>query len=299
MSSRAYTEDQLVEQPAIGLFATLGWRTVSALEETFGSSGTLGRETKGEVVLVDRLRTALERYNPTLPPEAINTAIDELTRDRSAMSLESANREVYRLLKDGIPVSVPDREHGGQTSERLRVINWEYPEQNDFLLVSQITVVGSMYTCRPDLVGFVNGLPWVVLELKKPGVPGRNAFDDNITHYKAQVPQLFWYNALLIASNGTDSRVGSLTAAWDRFFEWKRVEREDEPRRVSLEVMLRGTCDRARLLDLVENFTLFSEHKAGLVKVIGQNHQVLGVNSSITSMLSARTKGHGRGGVFW
>ena len=128
----------------------------------------------------------------------------------------------------------------------------------------------------------------MVIELKKPGVPARAAFDENLTHYKRRDPALFWFNALLIASNGTDSRVGSLTADWDRFFEWKRIEREDEPRRVSLEVMLRGTCDRTRLLDLVENFTLFSEHKAGLVKILGQNHQFLGVNNAIASMLEAR-----------
>ena len=299
MSPHPYTEDQLVEQPAIGLFAALGWQTVCALEETFGAGGTLGRETKGEVVLVERLRAALVKLNPTLPAEAINTAIDELVRDRSAMSLEAANREVYQLLKEGIAVSVPDREHGGQKTERLRVIDWQHPENNDFLLVSQFSVTGSLYTCRPDLVGFVNGLPWVVIELKKPGVPARNAFDENLTHYKQQIPQLFWYNAFLIASNGTDSRVGSLTADWGRFFEWKRIERENEPRRVSLEVMLRGICDRTRLLDLVENFTLFSEHKAGLVKIIGQNHQYLGVNNAIASMLEARQMGHGRGGVFW
>lgn len=299
MSPHPYTEDQLVEQPAIGLFAALGWQTVSALEETFGVGGTLGRETKGEVVLTDRLRAALTRLNAGLPAETIQTAIDELARDRSAMSLEAANREIYGLLKDGIPVSVLDREHGGQKAERLRVVHWAQPEQNDFLLVSQLSVVGSLYTCRPDLVGFVNGLPWVVIELKQPGVPARSAFDDNLTHYKQEIPQLFWYSALLIASNGTDSRVGSLTADWERFFEWKRIEREGEPRRVLLEVMLRGTCDRARLLDLVENFTLFSEHKAGLVKVLGQNHQFLGVNNTIASMLKARKLGHGRGGVFW
>jgi type I restriction enzyme R subunit len=299
VTPHAYTEDQLVEQPAIGLFATLGWQTVSALDETFGLGGTLGRETKGEVVLVDRLRAALARLNPDLSAEAIQTAIDELTRDRSAMSLEAANREIYRLLKDGIPVSVPDHVSGGQKTERLSIVDWAQPEQNDFVLVSQLSVVGSLYTCRPDLVGFVNGLPWVVIELKKPGVPARLAFDENLTHYKQQIPQLFWFNALLIASNGTDSRVGSLTADWERFFEWKRIEREDEPRRVSLEVVLRGTCDRTRLLDLVENFTLFSEHKAGLVKVLGQNHQFLGVNNAIASMLEARKLGHGRGGVFW
>ncbi len=295
----AYSEDQLVEQPAIGLFSALGWQTLSAMEETFGVGGTLGRETKGEVVLVGRLRAALAKLNPSLPREAITSAIDELTRDRSAMSLAAANREIYGLLKDGVPVSLPDADHGGQKTERLRVIDWEKPEANDFLLVSQFSVVGNLYTCRPDLVGFVNGLPWVVVELKKPGVLARAAFDENLTHYKHEIPQLFWCNALLIASNGTDSRVGSLTADWDRFFEWKRIEREDEPRRVSLEVMLRGACDPARLLDLVENFTLFSEHKAGLVKVLGQNHQFLGVNNAIASMLEARERGHGRGGVFW
>ena len=130
-------------------------------------------------------------------------------------------------------------------------------------------------------------------------MPARAAFDENLTHYKREIPSLFWFNASLIASNGTDSRVGSLTADWERFFEWKRIEREDEPRRVSLEVMIRGTCERNRLLDLVENFTLFSEHKAGLVKIIGQNHQFLGVNNAIASMLAARESGHGRGGVFW
>jgi hypothetical protein len=120
------------------------------------------------------LRAALERLNPTLPAEAIAAAIDELTRDRSAMLLEQANREVYRLLKEGILVSVPDQERGGQKAERLRVLDWSRDggtANNDFLLVSQFSVTGALYTCRPDLVGFVNGLPLVVIELKKPGVP--------------------------------------------------------------------------------------------------------------------------------
>jgi type I restriction enzyme R subunit len=284
MMTHAYTEDLLVERPAIGFF---------------GVGGTLGRETKGEVVLVPRLRASLERLNPLLPTEAISTAIDELIRDRSAMIPTAANREIYSLLKEGIQVSVLDREQGGQKIERLRVIDWQDPAANDFLLVSQFSVTGPLYTCRPDLAGFINGLPLVIIELKKPGVPARAAFDENLTHYKQEIPALFCFNALLIASNGTDSRVGSVTADWERFFQWKRVEREDEPRRVSLEVMIRGTCDKERLLDLVENFTLFSEHKAGLIKIIGQNHQFLGVNNTIASMLAAREAGHGRGGVFW
>ncbi|PYL06296.1 MAG: deoxyribonuclease HsdR, partial [Verrucomicrobia bacterium] len=302
MITHDYTEDQLVEQPAIDLFGKLGWETVSALHETFGADGTLARETSGEVVLLARLRRGLERLNPDLPNEAISAAIDHLTRDRSTMSIAAANRDVYELLKDGIKVSVSDRERGGQKTERVRVIDWENPAANDLLLVSQMTMTGPLYTCRPDLIGFVNGLPLVVMEFKKPGVPARAALDENITSYKHPlngVPALFWFNGLIIASNGSDSRVGSITADWERMFEWKRVEREDEPRRISLDTMIRGTCAPTRLLDLVENFTLFSEHKSGLIKILGQNHQVLGVNNAIASMLKARKEGHGRGGVFW
>jgi len=315
MSANAYSEDQLVEQPAIQLFAELGWETLIASDEVMGNTPSppaplphagegsyLGRETKSEVVLAVRLRKVLARLNPSLPLEAINAAVDELSRDRSAMTPAAANRELWTLMRDGVKVSVPDAAKGGVKTERVRVVDWENPAANDFLLVSQMTIVGQLYTCRPDLIGFVNGLPWVVIELKKPGVPARQAFDGNLTSYKhAQngVPALFWSNALLIASNGTDSRVGSLTADWERFFEWKRIEREDEPRRISLEVMLRGLCEPSRLLDMAENYTLFSEHKSGLTKIIGQNHQFIGVNNAICAMLKAREEGHGRGGVFW
>jgi len=214
----AYSEDQLVEQPAIGLFAELGRQTVSAMEEKFGPGGTLGRETSGEAVLAPRLRAALEKLNPKFPPEAISSALDELTRDRGAMTLAGAIREICGLLKDGVKVSVPDSERGGMKDERVRVVDWENPAANDFLLVSQMTVTGQLYTCRPDLVGFVNGLPWVVIELKKPGVATRQAFDENLTSYKHPqngFPQLFWYSAFLIASNGTQSRVGTITADWE------------------------------------------------------------------------------------
>ena len=298
MTHNPYNEDHLVEQPALALLAELGWQTTCGLEETFApEGGSLGRRDRREVVLVPRLRAALERLNPGQPSEAINAAIEELSRNRSAMGLVAANREVYRLLKDGVLVSVPDLERGGQSKVRLRVVDWDRPAENDWLAVNQLSIQGDLSKCLPDLVGFVNGLPLVVFEFKKPGVSARVAFTDNLRHYKAAIPQLFWSNAFLIASNGTASRIGSLSADWERFFEWKRIASEDEPRRVSLEVLLRGTCQPQRLLDYVENFTLFSDSKGGLIKIIAQNHQVIGVNNAIAATLEARRRGHGRAGV--
>lgn len=132
----AYTEAQLVERPAIAIFAAMGWRTVSAAEELLGTTGTLGSETTAEVVLTSHLRAALSKLNPSLADEVIVLAVEALARDRSAMSPAAANRDVYDLLKEGIQVSVPDRVRGGQKTERVKVIDWRSPAANDFLLVS-------------------------------------------------------------------------------------------------------------------------------------------------------------------
>ena len=194
-----YTEDQLVEQPAIQLFAELGWQVAAphphpgplpAGQDVCGNRGPLragegvwvdetglfGRETKAEVVLEPRLRTALERLNPSLPAETISLAIDTLTRNRSALSLAGASREIYDLLKNGIKVSVPDRERGGQKTERVRVVDWQNPAANDFLLVSQFSVTGTLYTCRPDPVGFVSGSA-ACDNLRMFGVAGRTPLE--------------------------------------------------------------------------------------------------------------------------
>lgn len=143
MTTSDYSENALVEQPTIALFAELGWETANCFYETFGLNGTLGRETSAEVVLVPRLRTALERLNPDLPAEAFTLAIEELTRDRSAMSPAQANREIYRLLKNSVKVAVRSRrERGEETVETVQVIDWNEPSNNDFFLASQFWVSG-------------------------------------------------------------------------------------------------------------------------------------------------------------
>jgi type I restriction enzyme R subunit len=293
-----YSEDALVEQPAIALLAELGWETVNAYHEFDQGVSPLGRETKAEVVLKVRLREALLRLNPKVSVESIHQAIEELTRDRSRMSMVAANREIYKLLKNGVRVPVPDSEGDGETVEVVRVVDWDNPANNDFLLCSQFWVTGEMHTRRADLVGFVNGLPLLFIELKAAHRRLETAFTGNLSDYKDTVPQLFWPNALIILSNGSQSRVGSVTAGWEHFAEWKKVGSEDEKGRVSLETMLRGICDPSRLLDLVENFCLFQEVPGGLIKLTTMNHQYLGVNNALAALADIRQR-EGKLGVFW
>ena len=293
----AYTEDHLVEQPAIQLMQhELGWDVMNCYGEWVGGVSDLGREGKREVVLTGRLRAALLSLNPDLPEEAIDGAVEELSRDRTALSLVEANREIDKLLKGGVKVEFPDRERGGQREEKVRVIDWEVPENNDFLLASQFWVAGELGLKRPDLIGFVNGLPLLLMELKAPGENVRQGYDKNIADYKETIPQLFHYNGLIIVSNGVQSKIGSLTAKWEHFGDWKKAVSEEETADISLNTLLRGTCDKGRLLDLVENFSRFSDEKGKTQKLVARNHQFLGVNRAVEAL---RVSKDGRIGVFW
>lgn len=295
--SNGYTEDHLIEQPAIQLMEhELGWDSLNAYDEWVSGASSLGREAKREVVLTGRLRPALERLNPELPAEALDAAVEELTRDRSALSLVEANREIDKLLRGGVKVKIPDPTRGGQRTEVVRVIDWDDAAANDFLLVSQFWISGDLYTRRTDLIGFVNGLPLVLIELKKPGVNVREAFDKNLADYRETIPQLFHYNGFLLVSNGVQSKIGSLTATWEHFADWKKVAAEDETPDVSLKTLLRGTCEKGRLLDLLENFCRFVDSKGGTTKLVARNHQFLGVNKAVRALIACVA---GRVGVFW
>jgi type I restriction enzyme R subunit len=187
-----------VEQPAIALLAQLGWETYNCYDEFNSGVSPLGRESKGDVVLISRLRLILEKLNRDLPSEAISLAIEELIRDRSLLSAVAANRDIYQLLKNGISVTFRGgKNNDEQVTERVRVIDWQHPQNNDFFLASQLWVSGDMYTRRTDLIGFVNGLPMVFIELKASHRNLKSAYDDNLKDYRDTIPHLFWYNALL------------------------------------------------------------------------------------------------------
>lgn len=183
----AYSEDALVEQPAIELFYDMGWPTANLYGEWSGTVSSEGRQTQQDVVLVPRLRVALEKLNPELPTDALEKAIEELTRDRAALLPVNANLEIYQLLKDGVKVEVAD-EDGGTAIETVRVIDWSQPKQNDFLLTSQFWVRGELHTRRTDLVGFVNGLPLLFVELKASHKTLKAAYNGNLTDYRSVIP---------------------------------------------------------------------------------------------------------------
>lgn len=297
-TSSEYSEEVLVEEPTIGWFEELGWESFDGRDETVGTSeSTFGRRTPDEVFLGDPLRAAMKELNPNLGSEVFDQAIDKLTRGRGSVSLSRANRQIYHLLKDGISVTVRN-EKGEEVERTVDVVDWRNPLRNDFRIVRQFRVSGEPHTRYPDLVGFVNGVPLVLLELKSQRRPVRDGYDDNLTTYRDDIPQLFWPNGLVILSNRNDAVVGSTTAPWEHFGRWKKVEEEDEVPHVSLERTIRAVCHPDRLLDLVENFVLFSEREGGVEKLLAKYHQYHGVNQAIDSLRN-REENDNRLGVFW
>ncbi len=305
----ANLKEQAVATVFQGQLEALHWTVDNGFKETFGGAvSTYGRGSNTEHVLPRRLREAVEVLNPTVPAGAREAALNELLRDRSALSLERANQELYALLRDGVPVEVKTDDSGTETV-RVRVIDWDTPARNSYVAVREFELRGDVYTRRADLVGFVNGLPLLFVELKSPDVPLRAAFDENFTDYRVTIPRLFLFNALVMFAQGSDARLGTLTSGWEHFKPWKRVAREDEPPAPGQATLLRAVCDPARMLDLIENFTLFVEVPGGLAKIVAQNHQFLGVNNAVEALRRSKTQAPSRRvgapskgtplGVFW
>ncbi len=187
---------------------------------------------------------------------------------------------------------------GEERFERVQVVDWQEPGNNDFLLVQQLWVTGEVYTRRADLVGFVNGLPLLFGELKAHHRRVKDAYRRNLSDYKDTVPHLLWYNAFILLSNGSDARIGTVTSEWEHFGQWKKINDEGEQGVISLETAVRGTCAPARFLDIVENYLIFQERRGGLAKIVAKYHQYFGVENAIEAVRSIR-ENQGRLGVFW
>jgi len=283
------SEDRLVQKTfADYLRHKLGWECAYAWnEETFGPKGTLGRSGEREAVLVRDLRTALARLNPDLPEKARQDALDKLIRADHSRSLLQHNRELYRFIRDGVPVSWHDA-NGRKQYGKARVIDYTDAANNRYLAVRELKIQGLLvphYNRRADLICFVNGMPLVFIELKAVYKNIRLGFDNNLTDYMTQsIAHAFHHNTFLVVSNGDRARYGSITGKWEHFHEWKR-NTEKEKGSVEAQVLIDGMLAKDRLLDLIRNFILFDDSKpGGTRKIIARNHQVLGVNNTVAAV---------------
>lgn len=287
------SEDRLVQQTfAAHLRDALGWESVYAWNnETFGAGSLLGRSSESDVVLTRDLRAALERLNPEVPMEARESAVAALTAIDPSRSLLQHNQHSHTLIRDGIAVDWKD-ERGATRHARLRVIDFDPGgvDNNRFLAVRELKIRGVRvphYGRRADLICYVNGLPLVFIELKAVYRNIRAAFDDNLSDYlhEHSIAHAFHHNTFLVVSNGDRARCGSITSKWEHFVEWKRNEEQDRAR-VDAESLLEGMLRKERLLDIVEHFILFDDSRAGGTrKVVARNHQVLGVNRAVASVV--------------
>ncbi|MFE9693682.1 HsdR family type I site-specific deoxyribonuclease [Micromonospora sp. NPDC005806] len=295
---KGYSEDGLVEQPTLALLAELDWTVLNAWSETFGPTGTLGRDSMHDVLLVHRLRGALRVLNPEVPEPVLEEALAALARDRSVMDRVRANREVHALLKDGYRAEWLD-DRGETRFATIRFVDFGDSTKNDWLAASQVWFAGDLHRRRTDVVLFVNGIPLVLAEFKEPNRPAKAAFDENITDYRDTIPALFVPNGFVLCSNGSEAKIGSTYAPWEFFGDWKVVDAEGTRGIVALETAVRGTCTHSRLLDLIENFVAYIERPGGLIKVVARNHQFLGVNAAVENLRRVRAAGEKRLGVFW
>ena len=293
-----YSENILVQKSAGDLLRDeLGWDVQFAYNtEVLGKNGTFGRTSYHEILLTRYFQNALRRLNPWMTDSQLSEAQKTLESRLSTASLLQVNEEKYFLLRDGIPVTVK-KPNGQPETKRAAVIDFQNPENNEFLAIKELKIQGDLYRRRTDIVGFVNGIPLLFVELKKNTVDVQNAYEDNYTDYLDTIPQLFYYNAFLMLSNGTEAKIGTLGSKYEFFHEWKRLE-ESDPGSVALETMLRGICRKENFLDLLENFILYDHSGGRTAKILARNHQYLGVNEAVKAY-AGRKLNDGKLGVFW
>ena len=283
--------ESVVEEATLAWFKELGYEVLHGPEIAVGTTGA-ERADPGyrDVVLEWRLREALVRLNPDLPPEALDDAYRKLTRV-DAPSLIERNRILHRMLVDGVTVEYR-RPDGSIAGDQAVVLDFDTPENNDWLAVNQFTVVEGQHERRPDVVLFLNGLPLAVIELKNPADENATIWSAfrQLETYQAQIPALFTYNAALVASDGVQARIGVLGAGREWFKPWRTIGgREDAATHLAkLQVVLEGVFEQRRFLDLVRYFIVFEDLGGGaLAKKIAGYHQFHAVNVALEETLRA------------
>jgi len=290
-----------VEEAALAWLAELGYATANGLD--IGPDGNAPeRANYGDVLLIERVRSAIAKLNPTLAAETRAEVLNKLILAETP-SLVAENRRLHRYMVEGVPVEVrrPDGSIGG---EQVRLIDFGEPEVNDWLAVNQYTVIEDKANRRPDVVIFVNGLPLGVIELKNPGDENATLDDafNQLQTYKSQIGSLFRTNAVLVISDGIAARIGSLTSDRERFMPWRTVTGDDlVPKgKPELETVLKGVFDCRRFLDLVKDFIVFGDTGSDVTKILAGYHQFHAVRKAVVRTLAATARGGDRkAGVIW
>ena len=295
----AVISEDHIEQVVIQEFIELGYQYINGTD--ISPDGSMPEREYNEVVLKNRLQDAIAKFNPSIPYEAQEEALRKVLRSDSP-NLFQNNYTFHKYLTEGVEIEY--RKGDRIAGDKVWLIDYENPGNNEFLVVNQFTVIEGNTNKRPDVILFVNGLPLVVIELK-------NATDENATiqsafnqlqTYKQALPSLFQYNAMLIASDGWDALYGSLTAPKQFFVPWKSIDGklvadENIPQ---MEVMAKGMLNKAVLLDLVRHFTIFHQNKDQITKIVPRYHQYFAVNKAVeTTKKATAENGDQRAGVIW
>jgi type I restriction enzyme R subunit len=301
MSKSGLFRESVVEEAALEWYAQQGYATLSGADIAPGEPGG-ERASYADVVLNGRLREALARLNPAVPPEGVDEAFRRIIRVTSPQ-LVDANHELHTYLVNGVTVEYA-REDGTIGYDPVRLLDFDRPGENDWLVVNQLTVTEGGHTRRPDLVVFVNGMPLAVIELKNAAGESSTVWDafQQLQTYKDELPTLFVYNELLIASDGLEARMGTLSSNRERFLAWRTIDGENlAPATISqLEVLIRGVFEKQRFLDLVRYFIVFESDAETVVKKVAGYHQFHAVARAVEATVTAsKPQGTRRVGVVW
>ena len=289
-----------IEEAALKWFEELGWTTLQG-PDIAPEEPASERARYSDTILRSRLESAIDSLNSTLPAQAKEEALRKVLHVDSP-SLITRNQAFHKLLTDGVDVEIA--EHGRVRGEQVKLVDFENPDSNDWLVVNQFTVVEGQHNRRPDIVVFVNGLPLAVIELKNPA-------DENATietarkqfeTYKAEIPSLFNTNELLIASDGDQARMGSLTAGREWYLPWKTVDGKAiaDPDDLELETLIKGVFDKRRFLDLIRHFIVFEDADDGIAKKVSAYHQFHATRKAVDTVAAASQPDGGKqGGVVW
>ncbi|MFT3755286.1 MAG: type I restriction endonuclease subunit R [Pseudoxanthomonas sp.] len=315
-----YSEDKMIQADAARILEEeLHWQSIHAQGEIEGDPALLGRNNFSDVVLARDVLDALKRINPGLPDSAYQDALRVVQEHDHAKTLVAINQEKYALLRDGVLVKYADK-LGRKVESRLKLVDFAHPGNNEYKAVRELWVRGASNRLRrADLIGFVNGLPMVFVELKRFDVDYADAYKKNYLDYRGQegsgkqaavpgtIEQLFHWNQFVVFSNGHIAKYASITATPEHHYQWKRLDEDDpEPDKFSPQLprLLKGMMRKETLLDIIESFILFDASDGGMSKVVARNQQYLGVNRVIARLQSGDETikaelAKGQLGVFW